>query len=154
MKTRLASKLNFEAFWIQSLLLKHWILNAKWLIAYAQGPLLGILGPMKRNLIGPLYRPAKKCDAALCKTVHFNDIFDYHSYICEKNNITFTWLLLIVSLVVPHAGLIYLHNCRLTGGGIGFGVKKYIYEAIWFLRFNLLIFRKYNHFSDCFESCI
>ena len=33
-------------------------------------------------------------------------------------------LLLTASLVVLHAGLIYLHNCRLTGGGFGFGVKK------------------------------
>ena len=56
--------------------------------------------------------------------MHFNDIFDHHSHICEKNNMTVTWLLLTVSFVVPHAGLIYLHNCRLTGGGIGFGVKK------------------------------
>ena len=45
--------------------------------------------------------------------MHFNDIFDYHSHICEKNNMTVTWLLLTVSLVVLHAGLIYLHNCRL-----------------------------------------
>ena len=37
---------------------------------------------------------------------------------------TVTWLLLTVSLVVRDAGLIYLHNCRLTGGGTGFGVKK------------------------------
>ena len=86
----------------------------------------GILGPMKRNLIGPLYRPVKKCYAVLYKTMHFNDIFDYHSHISEKNNMTVRWLLLTVSPVVPHAGLIYLHNCRLTGGGIGFGVKKYM----------------------------
>ena len=33
-------------------------------------------------------------------------------------------------------------------------VKKYIYEATWLLRFNLLISRKYKHFSDCTESCI
>ena len=72
----------------------------------------GILGPVKKNLIGPLYRPAKKFDAVLYKTMHFNDIFDYHSHICEKN------------LVVLHAGLIYLHNCRLTDGGFGFWVKK------------------------------
>ena len=39
-------------------------------------------------------------------------IFDHHSHICEKN------------LVVLHVGLIYLHNCRLTGGGFGFGVEK------------------------------
>ena len=77
----------------------------------------GILGPMKRNLIGPLYRPAKKFEAVLYKAIHFNYIFDYHSHICEKNNMTVTWLLLTVFLVVPHAGLIYLHNCRLTGGG-------------------------------------
>ena len=70
----------------------------------------GILGPMKRNLIGPFFRLAKKCDAVLYKTMHFNDIFDYHSHICEKNNMTVTWLLLTVSLVVLHAGLIYLHN--------------------------------------------
>ena len=50
----------------------------------------GILGPMKRNLIGPLYRPAKKCDAVLYKIMHFNDIFYYHSHICEKNNMTVT----------------------------------------------------------------
>ena len=58
--------------------------------------------------------------------MHFNGIFDYVDHICEKN-MTVTWLLLTVSLVVLHAGLIYLHNWRLTGGGIGFGVKKYIY---------------------------
>ena len=74
--------------------------------------------------------------------MHFNDIFDYHSHICENN------------LVVLHADLIYLHNCRLTGGGIGFGVKKYSYEAIRSLQFYLLISRKYKHFSDCVESCI
>ena len=44
------------------------------------------------------------------------------------------------------------------------GVKKYIYEAIWLLRFNLLIksqqpfnlliSRKYRHFSACIESWI
>ena len=62
--------------------------------------------------------------AALYIIMHFNDIFDYHSHICEKNNMTVTWLLLTVSLVVPHAGLMYLHNCRFTGGGFGFGVKK------------------------------
>ena len=33
--------------------------------------------------------------------MHFNDIFDYHSYICENTNMTVTWLLLTVSLVVP-----------------------------------------------------
>ena len=44
---------------------------------------------------------------------------------------TVTWLLLTVSLVAPHAGLIYLHSCTLTGGGFGSGVNKYIYEAIW-----------------------
>ena len=95
------------------------------------GALPGILGPMKRNLIGPVYRPVKKCDAVLYKTMHFNDIFGYHSHICEKTNkdlqpVTVTWLLLTVSLVVPHAGLIYLHSCRLTGSEM----KKYIYEAI------------------------
>ena len=85
--------------------------------------------------------------------MHFNGIFDYYSHIWEKNNMTVTWLLLTVSLVVPHAGLIYLHNCRLTGGGIGFGVKI-SYEAIWSLRFNLLISRKSKHLCDCIESCI
>ena len=65
--------------------------------------------------------------------MHINDIYDYHYHISEKNNMTVTWLLLTVSLAVLHAGLIYLHNCRLTGGGIGFWVKKYIYEAIWSL---------------------
>lgn len=45
MKTRLA-------FWIQSLLLKHWILNAKWLIAYAQGHCQGFWGPWKEILLG------------------------------------------------------------------------------------------------------
>ena len=84
-----------------------------------QGALTGFLSPMKRNLIGPLQ---KKMYAALYIIMHFNDIFDYHSHICEKNNMTVTWLLLTVSLVVPHAGLMYLHNCRFTGGG--FGVKK------------------------------
>ena len=64
---------------------------------------------MKRNLIGPLYSPVKKIDAVLYKAMHFNDIFDYHSHICEKNNITGTCLLLTVSLVVPHAGLIYIY---------------------------------------------
>ena len=78
---------------------------------------------MKRNGIGPLYRPAKKCDAILYNTMQFNDICDYHSHICEKNNMTVTWLLLTVSLVVLHADLIYLHNCRLTGCRIGFGVN-------------------------------
>ena len=33
-------------------------------------------------------------------------------------------------------------------------MKKYLYEAIWSLRFNPLISRKYKHFSDCTESCI
>ena len=84
----------------------------------------GILGPMKGNLIGPLFRQAKTFDAVLYKTMHFIDIFDYHSHICEKNNMTVTWLLLAVSLVVLHSDLIYVHNCRLRGGGIGFGVKK------------------------------
>ena len=112
----------------------------------------GILSPMKRNVIGPFYRPAKKkCDAILYKTMQFNDIFDYHSHICEKNNMTVTWLLLTVSLVVTHAGLIYLHNGRLTGGGTGSGLNKYINGAIWLLQFNLLISRKYKHFSDCTE---
>ena len=50
-------------------------------------------------------------------------IFDYHSHISEKNNMTVRWLLLTVSLVVPHAGLIYLHNLRLSGC-TGFGEKK------------------------------
>ena len=85
---------------------------------------------MKINLTGSLYRPAKTFDAVLYKTMHSNGIFDCHSHIYEKNNMTVTWLLLTVSLVVLHAGLIYLHNCRPTGGGFGFGVKKYIYEAI------------------------
>ena len=102
-----------------------------------------MLGPMKRNLIGPLYRAAKKIWSRfyikLCILMIF---FDYHSHICEKN------------LVVPHAGLIYHHNCRLTGSGIWFGGKKYIYEAMWSLQFNLLISRKYKHFSDCTVSCI
>ena len=101
---------------------------------------------MKRNLIGRFYRPAKKCVADLYKTMHFNYIFDYHFHISEKNNRTVTWLLLIVSLVVLHAGIIYLHNCRLTGGGNECGVKKYMYEAIWLLRFNPLISRKYKPF--------
>ena len=79
----------------------------------------------------------------------FNYIFDYHSHICEKKHMTATWLLFTVSPVVPHAGLIYLHNCRLTGGGIGFGVKKYMCEDLWSLQFNILISRKYKHFSDC-----
>ena len=56
--------------------------------------------------------------------MQFSVIFDYHSHICEESNMTVTWLLLTVSLLVPQAGLIYLHNCRLTGGGTGFGVKK------------------------------
>ena len=47
------------------------------------------------------------------KNMHFNDIF-------EKNIMTVTWLLFTVS----HAGLIYLHNCTLKGGGFGFGMKK------------------------------
>ena len=64
--------------------------------------------------------------------MHFNDIFDYHSHICERS-MTVTWLLLTVSLIVLHAGLIYLHSCRLTGGGFGFVVKKYIYETMWLL---------------------
>ena len=81
-------------------------------------------------------------------------MFDYHSHISEKNNMTVRWLLLTVSPVVSYAGLIYLHNYRLTGGGFGFGVKKYLYEAIWSLQYNLLISRKYNHFSDYTESCI
>ena len=76
------------------------------------GALPGILGPMKRNLIGPLHRPVKTFDAILYKTMHFSDIFD-NSHICEKNNMTVTWLLLTVSFVVLHAGLIYLRNCRL-----------------------------------------
>ena len=49
----------------------------------------------------------------------------------EKNNMTVAWLLLTVFLIVLHAGLIYLHNCRLTGGGFG----------------------QYKHFSDCID-CI
>ena len=90
--------------------------------------------------------------------MHFNYIFDYHSHICEQKNkdlqpVTVTWLLLTVSLLVPPAGLIYLHNCRLTGNGTGFGGKKYIYKAIWSLRFNRLISRKYKHFSNRIESC-
>ena len=56
--------------------------------------------------------------------MHFNYIFDYHSHICDKNNMTVTWLLLTVSIVVLHAGLIYLHNCRLAGGGTGSGVNE------------------------------
>ena len=40
--------------------------------------------------------------------MHFNNIFE--------KNMTVTRLLLTVT-VVPHAGLIYLHNLRLTGGG-------------------------------------
>ena len=61
--------------------------------------------------------------------MHFNDD------IFEKNNMTVTWLLFTVSCVVLHAGLIYLHNYTLTGGEctVGFGVKKYIYEALWSL---------------------
>lgn len=39
------------------------------------------------------YRPAKKCDAEIYKTMHFKDIF-------EKNNITVTWLPFTVSRVV------------------------------------------------------
>ena len=63
--------------------------------------------------------------------LHFNDIFDYHPHICEKNNMRVTWLLLLtVSLAVLHSGLIYLHNWRLTGGGFGFGAEKYTYKAI------------------------
>ena len=85
--------------------------------------------------------------------MHFNYIFDYHFHFCEKN-MTVPWLLLTVSLVVLQAALIYLHSCRLTGGGFGFGVNKYVYEAIRLLRFNLLISRKSKHFSDCTESCI
>ena len=70
--------------------------------------------------------------------MHFNDIFDYHSHICEKKNkdlqpVTGTWLRLTVSLVVLQAALIYLHSCRLTAGGFGFGMNKYIYEALWLL---------------------
>ena len=72
----------------------------------------GILDPVKRNLIGPLYRPAKKFMLFYINTMHFNDIFDYHSHICEK------------VLIVLHEGLIYVHNSRLTGGGFGFWVKK------------------------------
>ena len=115
------------------------ITPVEFLIHLGTGASPGILGPMKRNLIEPLYWPAKKCDAVLYKTMHFNNIFDYHSHISEKKNkdlqpVTVTWSLLIVSLVVPHAGLIYLHNC------------KYIYEAIWSLRFNPLFSRKINIF--------
>ena len=71
-----------------------------------------------------------------------------------KLRILMILLTIIPIFVVLHAGLIYRHNCRLTGGGFGFWVKKYIYEAIWSLRFNLLISRKYKHFSDCTENCI
>ena len=50
------------------------------------GVLPGILEPMKRNLIEPLYRPAgkKKMNTVLYKIMHFNYIFDYHSHICER----------------------------------------------------------------------
>ena len=87
--------------------------------------------PWKKNQTGHLYRLAKKCYAVLYETLHFNDIFDYHSHICEKNNMTVTWLLLTVSLVVPHAGLIYLYNCRLAGGGFRFGVKKKTFMRLY-----------------------
>ena len=72
--------------------------------------------------------------------MHFNCVFDYHSHICKMNNMAVTWLLLTVSLLFHLAGLIYLHNCRLTGGGIGFEVKKnthmrlygHCYLIFWF----------------------
>ena len=47
-------------------------------LKYHPGVQPEILGPMKLNLIGPLYRPVEKFDAVLYKTMHFNDIFDYH----------------------------------------------------------------------------
>ena len=76
--------------------------------------------------------------------MHFNDIFDYHSHICEKSNMTVRWLLLTVSLVVPHAGLIYLHNWGFTY------MRLYGHCDLTFWKY----FRKYKHFSDCIESCI
>ena len=65
-----------------------------------------------------------------------------------------TWQLVTAHcLPCSPAGLIYLHSCRLTGGGSGPGVNKYINEAMWSLQFNLLISRKCKHFSDCTENC-
>ena len=83
-------------------------------------------------------------------TLCFLMIFHSHSHIIEKNNMTATWLLVTVSIVVLHAGLIFL--CKLTGGWVlGSGEKKYIYDTIWLLRFIPLISRKYKHFTDCIE---
>ena len=65
----------------------------------------------------------KKCDAVLYKTMHFNDIFDYHSHISENNITTVRWFLLTVSLIVPHLGLFFLHSCRLTGVALDLGWK-------------------------------
>ena len=44
----------------------------------------GILGPMKRNLIGPCRGRQKNVMPFYIK-LHFKDIFDYHSHIYEKN---------------------------------------------------------------------
>lgn len=58
--------------------------------------------------------------------MHFNDILDYQSHICEKNNRIVTCLLLTVSLVVLHCNIaIYYHNCTLTGGGAKIHAPSY-----------------------------
>ena len=67
-------------------------------------------GPHEKKSNWALVLHGKKNYAVFYNTMHFNDIFYYHSHICEKNNMTVTWLLLTVPLVVLHAGLIYLHN--------------------------------------------
>ena len=56
---------------------------------------------------------------------------------------TVSWLLLTVSPIVLYADLIYLHNhTQVTGGGTGFGVKKYIYVAGLIILYQFLpIFR-------------